>query len=581
MGEGPTDEEIVKFAYCMAVGEQRYMELFASLKERFTQLVEQDEMAASDAQVHADILCELEALEDHFGNARSLLELSGRQRDSVPFSQKLIDASETPAALVDASGRVVVANDAAQNVLGFKTGSRVRSDIFEHGQHDNFLSNLRKIDQFPENKVISLFGLYVDDADTPVHMAMTRADTLNGEAVGYLTIAKINWLPEKSEQFQSLFKLTPSEIDITKGLVNGHSLGTIAEKRGRAVGTVRQQMKQLLAKLELRSQTELVCLYSGIVKFDGYVEPAQVPAKEAGDYAENERIAFSLSDGRRLDYELVGDPSHQPILFLPALLGGTVVTDAMRAELDRQGLRLIMPWRPLMGDSDSAGRAKLSRLADYARDIEVVLDNCGVDHIMVVGHITSAMWAYALGCHLPTRITKVANVNGIIPVNSGPHVKMLNPSERLRFYVHRHLPKVASMVTHSMLKVVDSGQDLEFLEVFLDKNPMDLETIREEEIQQRFRAMHDFITRAGFQAFSHEVSLAALDWQDMIEGLPCPLLNVVGEHNLSFTPEVLRCFEKDKRLDLRLRAIEGAGHLALYQKPNVVFGMLAEFLGQR
>ena len=578
MQRSQADEEIVKFAYCMAIGEQRYLDLFASLKKRLEELLEQDEAAAQDAQSRAEITAELEALEDHFSNALSLLDLSGRQKDSVPFSFKMMEASEAPAALVDREGRVVVANPPARNAFGFEAGEFVSQTLFEHGQHANFLNNLGKIEEFAENKVISLFGLYAQGRDDPLHVAMMRVDQLEDGALGYLELAKINWLPEKAAHFQSLFGLTQAEMDITKGLVNGTSLNAIAEKRGRSVGTVRQQVKQLLAKLELRSQTELVCLYSGVVKYDGYVGAGKSLPSQVQDSTAATVLAIDLPDGRKLEYELAGAPGDTPVLFLPALLGGSAVSEEMVAAMARCGLRLIIPWRPLMGNTDGCGAPQMERFRDYASDIAALLDRMGIEKTAVLGHITSAMYAYALGAHLPSRISHVVNVNGIIPVNSGAHVKMLNPAERLRFHVHRHLPKIASLVMSSMLRVVDSGQDREFLQVFLQKNPEDLETIKRPEIQQKFRTTHSHITANGFAGFSHEITLASLDWQPLISGLACPVLNLVGEKNLSFTPELLRTFEAEKGIDLQLEVIERAGHLALYQKPDFVMPRIAQFI---
>lgn len=577
MNRSQADEEIVKFAYCMAIGEQRYLQLFASLKRRLEELLEQDELAASDAQGRAEITAELETLEDHFSNALSLLDLSGRQKDRVPFSHKMMQASDTPAALVDREGRVAATNSAAHDAFGFEVGEFVSEALFERGQHKNFLNNLSRIESFSENKVISLFGLYEGESDDPLHMAMMRVDQLEGEVLGYLEVAKINWLPEKSAHFQSLFGLTQAEMEITKGLVNGVSLNAIAQKRGRSVGTVRQQMKQLLSKLELRSQTELVCLYSGVIKYDGYAAdgPGVAPSRE--DKAAP-ILAFECSDGRTLEYELVGAPGDTPVLFLPALLGGSAVPEVIKAQLAQNGLRLVIPWRPFMGNSDGCGPPFFERFEDYARDIGELLTHLGITRIAVLGHITSAMFAYGLAKYQPARISHVVNVNGIIPVNSGAHVKMLGSAERLRFHIHRHLPKVAGLVMNSMLRVIDSGQDFEFLTVFLQKNPVDLETINCPDIQRTFRKTHAHITANGFAGFSHEITLASLDWQALLGELSCPVLNLVGEKNLSFTPELLRTFEAEKALDLKVEVIESAGHLALYQRPEVIFPRLAQFI---
>lgn len=56
------------------------------------------------------------------------------------------------------------------------------------------------------------------------------------------------------------YRLTPAETSLALAVAAGTTLREYAERRGVSVGTVRFQMKQVLAKTECRRQSDLVRL---------------------------------------------------------------------------------------------------------------------------------------------------------------------------------------------------------------------------------------------------------------------------------------------------------------------------------
>ncbi|HYN39596.1 MAG TPA: hypothetical protein VES39_10120, partial [Rhodospirillales bacterium] len=59
------------------------------------------------------------------------------------------------------------------------------------------------------------------------------------------------------------YGLTPAETALALAVASGAALRDYADERGVTVGTVRFQMKQVLAKTECRRQADLVRLVSG------------------------------------------------------------------------------------------------------------------------------------------------------------------------------------------------------------------------------------------------------------------------------------------------------------------------------
>jgi len=58
----------------------------------------------------------------------------------------------------------------------------------------------------------------------------------------------------------ALYRLTAAEVSIAQMLAVGNSADDIAAHRGASVGTVRFQIKAILAKCGVKRQTELVAL---------------------------------------------------------------------------------------------------------------------------------------------------------------------------------------------------------------------------------------------------------------------------------------------------------------------------------
>lgn len=574
------DEDIVKLAYSLAIGPYRYREMFDLLGTRLDDAMSRaEERAAASGATGLDetaIRSAFEPLVPHFENAQSLMEMQGRPSNSAKYSMKMLDADSHPSALIGTDGRIVYTNAAAAEIFGLANSQRPDGALFERGHFKTLLSNLQSLDQFELNKVISIFGMESKDGKEMVKVALTKVHDANGNAIGHISAIHISWFPDVGKQFQSLLNVTPVELEITKAIVTGLSLNDLATKRGRSLGTVRHQTKTLLAKLNLRSQTELACLYSGFSKFNVEEQGANKGDAIKGD-GRIESRALVRPNNRVLDYELVGPTSGRRVLFFPGLLGGMTVTEDMHRLLSRHKLRLIMVWRPGLANSGADGSAGRDSFERHAEDIKALLDELDVKSCPVIGHITGAMFAYAIAKHLSGRITGVVNINGIVPMEPGPHLAKVDRAERLRLYLMRHFPKIGRFVVHGALAKVDSGYDHEYLHAFLGDNDHDQRTIEREDIRILFRQAFQKTTKQGYDSFTNELMLASGDWQYLIDDCLCPVHNLVGQYNLHYTADVMQAFAAGRN-NFNVEVVENAAHLLLYQQPDRVFEAVADMI---
>jgi pimeloyl-ACP methyl ester carboxylesterase len=124
--------------------------------------------------------------------------------------------------------------------------------------------------------------------------------------------------------------------------------------------------------------------------------------------------AIRLSDGRRLGHAERGDPAGRPVLDFHGNPGSRLSAWGSDDAIRDAGVRLISVDRPGIGLSDpSPGR----RVADWPADVAQLADQLGLEHFGVMGHSVGAGYAAACADALPERVTAVALVSPIVPLD--------------------------------------------------------------------------------------------------------------------------------------------------------------------
>ncbi|RED18079.1 LuxR C-terminal-related transcriptional regulator [Pontivivens insulae] len=555
----PTDETLVALAYAMAIGPERLYELQEGLSARLRE-------AGGDGSTSGEELIagEFGSLEAHFANALEMLHQGSRQRRPAWNAIQLMEQDHRALAMVGQGAEVRYANDAARRALGLATDGPIDIDLLEEGSEAAFRAALSRLGSVEDNRILGIFKMMDAQGGPPRQMGLKQVRDDNGVATGYLFEMSAIWDVVLATKFKDLMKLTGAELEILRAIVTGMTLSDLAEERGRKVSTVRLQAKRLLAKLHLRSQTELACLYAAFAENE-----ARGTRSPAWDDADNHpRRRFESSAGRVLTYEVAGPPAGRSIVFFPALLGGTTLTPGMYRQLFARGLRLIMVWRPGMAGCSPPSDPTMSAFRDYAADMAELLDMLGIERCPVIGHITSIMFAYGLACHQPDRVESVIGVNPTTPCHRGAHVSAISVDEKLRFMLMRRAPKVGRMLVHAMLAKVEAGFDEEFLTRFLD-NKIDHETMQDPHLRDGFRKSFSKTIEQGYDSFSHELALCGLDWQPVVDGTRCPVVLCVGESNPVYSPDLLRTFAHAQH-DTKVLGLSGAAHLLFYQRMDAV-----------
>lgn len=121
-----------------------------------------------------------------------------------------------------------------------------------------------------------------------------------------------------------------------------------------------------------------------------------------------------LPDKRLLEYAEFGDPKGMPVMFFHGFLGSCQQAILSHSYAVKEGLRIIAPNRPGIGQTSPA---KFTEMTQYAADILELADHLNIETFTVIGASGGGCFALACGHEMPERVKLVGVVGGIGPLN--------------------------------------------------------------------------------------------------------------------------------------------------------------------
>lgn len=230
-----------------------------------------------DAGDHRDIEeAEEVFLQAFLPHLRQSLHLSARLRDLTDAADRFraaADAVDSAMLLCDDDLRIEWCNDAAQAMLGASPQLSIRQGRLwsRSGTAMKALRDLvhRQLDYQSADGLIVLG----QSAEMPLQVrtaGVRRHAHADDMAVLLLAEPERVRLPSSADLVQ-LFGLTRAEAQLAAALAAGETVRAIAEQRGTTEGTVRVQLKQVLAKTGAGRQSDLVRLIFQSVAMQGRV----------------------------------------------------------------------------------------------------------------------------------------------------------------------------------------------------------------------------------------------------------------------------------------------------------------------
>lgn len=477
----------------------------------------------------------------------------------LPEVDLLIDRTasrDEPALTVSETGAILSANPAAVALFALSGG---RNGMAALGVDPAEFGRLTaRLDRHPSGA--SLLLTRPPGADDPLLMSVRRAP--QGSGLLHLHPLAALWPEALDAVLVDLYGLSPRELQVLRGLHAGQSAEAIAAGDGRALGTVRQQIKSILSKLGLRSQGQMqTFLAAAAAALRAEREPA--PRPQAAP-ALTGLIADPGNPRQPIGMIEFGDLGGVPCLMLHGALYGLGAHPGERMAAQVLGLRVLGPERagygrsaPPLGSRGGADPAELRAAA--ARAALACLDARGIDRAVVVAQDTGLVSALALAVLAPARVAAIVAASATPPLASWEDSAGMPPQQRIFALCMLRAPALAdSMVNLGLARMRRLGSSA-WPEAVFGGVPLDVAVAREPQNLAAVNAAYAYNTTQAAAGFRLDMADLYRDWGDLPGRVACPVVFLHGAQNRTVAPERVRRFAATLP-QASVEVIEDAGH---------------------
>jgi len=266
-----------------------------------------------------------------------------------------------------------------------------------------------------------------------------------------------------------------------------------------------------------------------------------------------------LEDGRLLGYAVYGDPEGWPIFYFHGFPGSRLEAQLADRVAARMGIRLIALDRPGFGLSDFKPRRTIFEWPD---DVVKIADALGINRFATIGVSGGGPYAAACALKIPQRLTAVAIVCGLGPLDTPNGTDRMIRTNHLIFFLGRRLPWLAKISLWRIAYQVRRNPEGTLRRMIVALPDPDKAVLARPEVKT---AMKDNVVeafRGGSRGAACELLLYTRPWGFLLEDIATRVNLWHGEQDVSVPPTM---GQYQARTIPNCRAIfyPGEGHFSL------------------
>ena len=436
----------------------------------------------------------------------------------------------------DRKGHLINGTASAISVFGLDPGEALMDRLGESGQSvlDDLLRGRRSQ---------ATFTLFTRPQLRPVPVFAQSNDAGEFDAIAVV----VGWNSAVAPLLQTGFQLTDAEVDVVEMLFRGHQPKEIAQRRNRALETVRTQVRTICRKTDTHGHVDIVHLVYGLIATTQFLRGERA-VDAHGNYM------LSLPSGRRMDVEVTGPDQGKPLLFLHGCLAGRRLPQAALRQFSAH--RILAPARPGHGQTPSDARVSVQ---DVAQDLQHMLDTFSVDQIDVLSYDLGAPYALWLAALAPDRVRSVTCLAPVPPLVNWSDLWSLPAETRVFSALSRVNPKAARYLAllggQRILRQGPGG----FAKIVFANARFDQQAVAASETVQRlFWHGHAWHVERGPDGFLADAALSSQRWDDTLPDLGVAPRFVVGAKDKNAPPALAERLAR--RVGARVVTLPDAGH---------------------
>jgi pimeloyl-ACP methyl ester carboxylesterase/DNA-binding CsgD family transcriptional regulator len=346
--------------------------------------------------------------------------------------------------------------------------------------------------------------------------------------------------------------LIASEGQLLKGLMQGKPVQAIARDLGRTEGTVRQQLKSIMAKMGVNSQQQLISTAYALSLMYQHARPSASPVAVDLQGATLHKARYGV-----VGLHAFGPADGMPVLLLHGALFGIAALPGMREAAQTLGLRILAPERPgfghtLLGDGEDPVRLATQQALD-------ILDSLSLSRVVVLAHDIGTRFAARLALDAPGRVAAVIAAPATPPMQTWAQTADMPPRHRVNAWAAQHLPGLMDkIVALGLAQIARSGVEV-IPRIVFDGCAFDQAILRRPDagpvLQEAFH-MAWAQRGAGFRA---DMRLTNENWLDEAHHITAPFLCLHGAESRTVSRNAVETLARTLPKG-RFRLVEGAGH---------------------
>ena len=488
--------------------------------------------AGLDAQSARQTIDEIDqfdtAYRAHLDRADAFLSRGADADNGPDLAATLTPFSTLAAFIVDRDLNIVAANAGAAQVFGIEEGAKVNAlnlprdalDMVQAGVRDVFRNTdspdrLLKV-AFPGKSGPALFQV----------RKLEGADKEDGNHALVVT-TRYHWQAALGLTLEEVFGLTTAEQSVVRALVEGLDTKSISAERGTSEGTVRGQIKSILAKMNARTQSEVIRLVMSLRDVSQGAkpskdEPSDTPVLVSANWLHAEVWkpfkTLVLPDGRRLDYHDMGPITGSPVIYSHMGFGLVRWHEPMIKLAFAQGLRIICPIRAGYGHSDNID-PKADVLKSTGEDTLHLLDHLGIDRLPYLTQGNDLIFAADLAVHHPQKVSEIIGLCARPCLPGDRHYANMAKWHRFFLSTAKHAPHLLKFTARAGVVMARRVGAIEMFRQLNGSSPADAALLEDDTLLPVLKANAEIIvgkTTNVAQAYTHEILATEADWTDLM-----------------------------------------------------------------
>ena len=498
------------------------------LPELILELTEHVQMAAGGNLIEVDGKPGLNDLMTHFRRALEISEKMVALQERESDLDAVLSTLSVGVALLDDDGKVFVSNRAMR-----ETGIAIdHQDILAlRGPDDGAGAAQRPLSHWVAETNLaeapkSLFA--GEGAGQFTLLPRTEATRMGfpAKAAGVLISSTAN----KNEGLHALAAehgLSLREQALVRALLQSGDLKQAAADIGVSYESGRTYLKRIYEKTGFKSQPALLNAISQ--------NPlAAFRARKVSDEEKYEvRQLLTLSDGRKLEYFILGPKNGKPVLVFDALSGSSIDLIGWPKQylehLEHYGLQLIMPCRPGIYRSDFK---QLESLRDFAPDIAALIDHLGHRQVGLMAFSFGSGVALATALELQDRVSKVVLSCPSYPAYRHENWRELDQFYHLSAVLARRWPAMfRQLIPFIVRSIIQNAKS--YMERYCKRSNSedDIRILLHPTIGKRSAKMLEERTASGIKGMVEENLLNSRGWDFSAQSIQCPVEVYHGYHD--------------------------------------------------